>query len=259
MGGWQQRGHASVRVLCAWAAVCVSAYDLCVAVRMCVRACESCAACTYVGPFTVPLHSSFLPCPTGSSARRPSARRRTGTDCWTACGTARLTAWPQTTHLSVRRACAVVSAGAGRAEHWHCRPMMLPSLPDKPHCAHMLRPGSIPCPLFCVTCQSVGGELCFACCPRGCAAAAAPPELCPHLVLTVRTLPSPVVLAHADPAMKLPESGDFLAAWGGIAGLQYALPASWQPTSLHGMNITWLTQVGQGSWRQHNTHFIYSQ
>ncbi|KAI3435951.1 hypothetical protein D9Q98_002009 [Chlorella vulgaris] len=46
-----------------------------------------------------------------------------------------------------------------------------------------------------------------------------------------------------DPAMKLPESGDFLAAWGGIAGLQYALPASWQPTSLHGMNITWLTQA----------------
>jgi len=47
----------------------------------------------------------------------------------------------------------------------------------------------------------------------------------------------------APPEMKALESGDFLAAWGGIAGLQYSLPASWDalkkgdatPLTLHAL------------------------
>ena len=29
-----------------------------------------------------------------------------------------------------------------------------------------------------------------------------------------------------------------MRAWGGIAGLQYALPATWQPWAAAGMNLT---------------------
>ena len=31
----------------------------------------------------------------------------------------------------------------------------------------------------------------------------------------------------APPSLKKTDSGDFLAAWGGISGLQYLLPATW--------------------------------
>jgi allantoinase len=36
------------------------------------------------------------------------------------------------------------------------------------------------------------------------------------------------------PEMKLPETGDFLAAWGGISSLQLRLPAVWTEASLRG-------------------------
>ena len=39
----------------------------------------------------------------------------------------------------------------------------------------------------------------------------------------------------APPALKALESGDFLAAWGGISGLQYALPATWDAMKAKGM------------------------
>jgi len=41
----------------------------------------------------------------------------------------------------------------------------------------------------------------------------------------------------APPAMKRAESGDFLAAWGGIASLQVGLPAIWSLASEHGYPI----------------------
>ena len=47
----------------------------------------------------------------------------------------------------------------------------------------------------------------------------------------------------ADPALKLLQEGDFLKAWGGISGLQYALPSTWSPCHMHGMNLTWLTRA----------------
>ncbi len=34
-----------------------------------------------------------------------------------------------------------------------------------------------------------------------------------------------------------------MKAWGGVSGLQYALPSTWAPTSMHGLNVTWLTQA----------------
>lgn len=39
------------------------------------------------------------------------------------------------------------------------------------------------------------------------------------------------------PAMKLPESGDFLAAWGGIASLQLALPVVWTGAERRGASL----------------------
>jgi allantoinase len=39
----------------------------------------------------------------------------------------------------------------------------------------------------------------------------------------------------APPSMKELESGDFLKAWGGIAGLQYSLPATWHAMQQQGM------------------------
>ncbi|EFN54312.1 hypothetical protein CHLNCDRAFT_31701 [Chlorella variabilis] len=47
----------------------------------------------------------------------------------------------------------------------------------------------------------------------------------------------------SDPALKLLQEGDFLKAWGGISGLQYALPSTWSPCHMHGMNLTWLTRA----------------
>ena len=35
-----------------------------------------------------------------------------------------------------------------------------------------------------------------------------------------------------------------MRAWGGIAGLQYALPATWQPWHQAGLNLTRFAQVG---------------
>jgi allantoinase len=40
------------------------------------------------------------------------------------------------------------------------------------------------------------------------------------------------------PAMKLPEEGDFLQAWGGIASLQLSLPAVWTEASSRGYAVT---------------------
>ena len=40
------------------------------------------------------------------------------------------------------------------------------------------------------------------------------------------------------PAMKLPESGDFLAAWGGISSLQLRLPIVWTESKRRGHSIT---------------------
>ena len=38
--------------------------------------------------------------------------------------------------------------------------------------------------------------------------------------------------------MKLPEEGDFLRAWGGIASLQLGLPAVWTEASSRGYAVT---------------------
>ena len=68
-------------------------------------------------------------------------------------------------------------------------------------------------------------------------------------------LPSPAALLKryvpaanspaAEPSLKLLEEGDFMRAWGGIAGLQYALPATWHPWQQAGMNLTRFAQVGR--------------
>ena len=39
----------------------------------------------------------------------------------------------------------------------------------------------------------------------------------------------------SDPTLKRLEDGDFAAAWGGIAGLQFSLPATWTATSANGI------------------------
>ncbi|QDZ20672.1 allantoinase [Chloropicon primus] len=41
----------------------------------------------------------------------------------------------------------------------------------------------------------------------------------------------------SPPDLKFLKEGDFLRAWGGIAGLQYSLPASWTAASEHGATI----------------------
>jgi hypothetical protein len=63
-----------------------------------------------------------------------------------------------------------------------------------------------------------------------------------HLCLLACYLPC---LPAAEPSLKLLEEGDFMRAWGGIAGLQYALPATWHPWQQAGMNLTLFAQVGQ--------------
>jgi allantoinase len=49
----------------------------------------------------------------------------------------------------------------------------------------------------------------------------------------------------APPSMKALDTGDFMAAWGGIAGLQYALPATWE-----------VLQHGE---EPHRLHVLWSQ
>ena len=44
------------------------------------------------------------------------------------------------------------------------------------------------------------------------------------------------------PELKQLESGDFTKAWGGIAGLQLTLPASWTALQAHGVTLTTLAQ-----------------
>jgi allantoinase len=44
------------------------------------------------------------------------------------------------------------------------------------------------------------------------------------------------------PAMKLPDEGDFLRAWGGIASLQLSLPAVWTEARAHGYAVTHLAK-----------------
>lgn len=41
----------------------------------------------------------------------------------------------------------------------------------------------------------------------------------------------------AEPGVKLFESGDFMKAWGGIAGLQYGLPATWHGAQLRNVSV----------------------
>ncbi|KAL4458612.1 hypothetical protein ABPG75_013477 [Micractinium tetrahymenae] len=47
----------------------------------------------------------------------------------------------------------------------------------------------------------------------------------------------------SEPSLKLLQEGDFMRAWGGIAGLQYALPATWQPWQAVGLNLTRFVQA----------------
>lgn len=47
----------------------------------------------------------------------------------------------------------------------------------------------------------------------------------------------------SEPALKLLDEGDFMRAWGGIAGLQYALPSTWQPWQAAGLNLTRFVQA----------------
>lgn len=56
-------------------------------------------------------------------------------------------------------------------------------------------------------------------------------------------LPPWLCLHPAEPSLKLPSEGDFMRAWGGIAGLQYALPATWQPWQDAGLNLTRFVQA----------------
>jgi len=49
------------------------------------------------------------------------------------------------------------------------------------------------------------------------------------------------------PAMKLPESGDFLQAWGGISSLQLRLPAVWTECKRRGYSIADLTRWLSGA------------
>jgi allantoinase len=51
----------------------------------------------------------------------------------------------------------------------------------------------------------------------------------------------------APPAMKAIESGDFMAAWGGIASLQLLLPAVWTTAQANGLPIECVARwLGQG-------------
>lgn len=64
----------------------------------------------------------------------------------------------------------------------------------------------------------------------------------PSLKLPVFPPTHPVAFP-AEPSLKLLEQGDFMRAWGGIAGLQYALPATWHPWQAAGMNLTRFVEV----------------
>jgi len=54
-----------------------------------------------------------------------------------------------------------------------------------------------------------------------------------------------VVSDHSPciPALKLQESGDFLAAWGGIAALQFGLPVMWTNMRQRGFGIADLARL----------------
>merc|ERR1711976_403533 len=47
----------------------------------------------------------------------------------------------------------------------------------------------------------------------------------------------------APPELKKVEEGDFLAAWGGISGLQYALPGTWEGMKKLGMTPAQLAAI----------------
>ena len=47
----------------------------------------------------------------------------------------------------------------------------------------------------------------------------------------------------SPPSMKLLTSGDFMGAWGGIPGLQYSLPASWDVISKHNLSPGFLHRL----------------
>jgi allantoinase len=54
-----------------------------------------------------------------------------------------------------------------------------------------------------------------------------------------------VVSDHSPctPALKLQETGDFLAAWGGISALQFGLPVMWTDLRARGFDLTDLTRL----------------
>ena len=56
----------------------------------------------------------------------------------------------------------------------------------------------------------------------------------------------------SPPDMKALDTGDFMAAWGGIAGLQYALPATWDAMQRAG-------GAPNGSKDAHKLHFLWSR
>ncbi|KAF5827568.1 hypothetical protein DUNSADRAFT_420, partial [Dunaliella salina] len=47
----------------------------------------------------------------------------------------------------------------------------------------------------------------------------------------------------APPSMKQLDTGNFLAAWGGISGLQYLLPATWTPLQKAGADAVWVPEA----------------
>lgn len=58
-----------------------------------------------------------------------------------------------------------------------------------------------------------------------------------------------VVSDHSPctPALKLAETGDFLQAWGGIAGLQFSLPVMWTEAQARGFGLRQLTRWMSGA------------
>ncbi len=47
----------------------------------------------------------------------------------------------------------------------------------------------------------------------------------------------------SPPSLKLMDTGDFIGAWGGISGLQYALPATWHGMQQRNMSLPLLSRL----------------
>ena len=87
--------------------------------------------------------------------------------------------------------------------------------------------------------QRAGGD--WKCWLRATSSRPAGSPLLALLGLTRRPCRPPI--NRAEPSLKLLEEGDFMKAWGGIAGLQYALPATWHAWHQAELNLTRLAQV----------------